>query len=138
MILMVVDGQGGGIGAAAIKRLRETFGNDLEIYALGTNAIATSKMMKAGANKGASGENAIARTVHDMDVIVGPLGIIMANAMMGELTTRMAEAIASCKARKILIPLTQENISIAGISSEPLPHLLEQVVDMMKEMINHV
>jgi hypothetical protein len=138
MILMVVDGQGGGIGAAAIKRLRETFGYDLEIYALGTNAIATSKMMKAGANKGATGENAIVRTVHDVDVIIGPLGIIMANAMMGELTPPMAEAITSCKARKLLVPLTQENISIAGISNEPLPHLVEQVVDMMKEMMSHV
>jgi len=138
MILMVVDGQGGGIGASIIKRLRETFDYKQEIYALGTNSIATSRMMKAGANKGATGENPIVRTVHDVDVIIGPVAIIMANAMMGELTPRMAEAISSCKAKKILVPLSQENTIIAGASNEPLPHLVEQVVKMTKEICNHV
>ena len=138
MILMVVDGQGGGIGATIIKRLRETLDYELEIFALGTNSIATSRMMKAGANKGATGENAIVRTVYDVDVIIGPLAIIMANAMMGELTPRIAEAISSSKAKKILIPLIQENTIITGISNEPLPHLVEQAVKMIKEMCTHV
>ena len=138
MILMVVDGQGGGIGASIIKRLRETFEYEQEIYALGTNSIATSRMMKAGANKGATGENAIVRTARDVDIIIGPLAIVMANAMMGELTPGMAEAISSCMAKKILIPLTQENTMITGVNNEPLPHQVEQVVKTIKEIINYV
>ncbi len=138
MILMVVDGQGGGIGASIIKRLREAFDHEQEIYALGTNSIATATMMKAGANKGATGENPIVRTVQDVDVIIGPLAIIMANAMMGELTPSMAEAISSCQAKKILVPLSQENTVIAGVVNEPLPHLVDQVVKMIKEICTHV
>ncbi|MCG2778552.1 MAG: DUF3842 family protein [Desulfobacterales bacterium] len=76
MILMVVDGQGGGIGATIIKRLRDVIGHELEILAFGTNSIATSQMLKAGANRGATGENAIVRSTPEMDVIIGPFAII--------------------------------------------------------------
>ena len=134
MILMVVDGQGGGIGATIIKRLRDAIGSELEILAFGTNSIATSRMLKAGANKGSTGENAIVRTSHKVDVIIGPFAIIMANSMMGELTPKMAETISSSKARKILIPLTQENVWVAGLSSEPLPHLVDQAAQVIREM----
>lgn len=133
---MVVDGQGGGIGATIIKRLRDPIGHDLEVLAFGTNSIATSRMLRAGANRGATGENAIVRTSPKVDVIIGPLAIIMANSMMGELTPKMAEAISSSKAHKILIPLTQENVMVVGISREPLPHLVDQAVDLIREMIN--
>jgi len=129
---MVMDGQGGGIGRAIIKRLRDAFGDELEILALGTNSVATSQMMKAGANRGATGENAILRTAPEVDIIIGPLAIIMANAMMGEVTAEMAEAISSSKALKILIPLTQERIKIVGVSSEPLPHLIDQILEIIK------
>ncbi|GAH62305.1 unnamed protein product, partial [marine sediment metagenome] len=118
-LLMVMDGQGGGIGRAIIKRLRDAFGDEIEILALGTNSVATSQMMKAGANRGATGANAIARTAPEVDVIIGPLAITMANAMMGEVTAQMAEAISSSKALKILIPLTQERVKITGVSAEP-------------------
>jgi hypothetical protein len=138
VILMVVDGQGGGIGATVIRRLREVFDHDLVIYALGTNSVATSRMMKAGANKGATGENAIVRTVSRVDAIIGPLAVIMPNAMMGELTPAMAEAIGTSDAAKILIPLTQENIAVVGVQGEPLPHLVERVVGVLKEMKSHV
>jgi hypothetical protein len=131
---MVIDGQGGGIGATIIKGLRESIGNDLEILGLGTNSIATSRMMKAGANRGATGENAIARTSQIVDVIIGPLAIIMANSMMGETTPQMAASVSSSDAKKILIPLTQENVQIVGGSGEPLPHLVDQVVEIIKEM----
>jgi len=133
---MVVDGQGGGIGATIIKRLRDIIGHEPEILAFGTNSIATSRMLKAGANRGATGENAIVFTCSEIDVIIGPFAIIMANSMMGELTPKMAEAISSSGAHKILIPLTQENVNIVGISSEPLPHLVDQAVDVIREMIN--
>ncbi len=132
--LMVIDGQGGGIGATIIKGLRESIGNDLEILALGTNSIATSRMMKAGANRGATGENAIVRTSQIVDVIIGPLAIIMANSMMGETTPQMATSVSSSDAKKIVIPLTQENVEIVGGSGEPLPHLVAQVVEIIKEM----
>jgi hypothetical protein len=131
-LLMVMDGQGGGIGKAIIKRLRETFGEEVEILALGTNSVATSQMMKAGANRGATGENAIIKTALQTDIIIGPLAIIMANSMMGEVTPGMSEAISSSNALKILIPLTQERVEIVSVSSEPLPHLIDQVIEIIK------
>ena len=134
MVLMVVDGQGGGIGATIIKRLRDAIDHELEILALGTNSIATSQMLKAGPNRGATGENAVVRSAPKVDVIIGPFAIIMANSMMGELTPKMAESITSSKAYKILIPLTQENVKVVGVSEEPLPHLVDQAVQVIREM----
>ena len=139
MRICVIDGQGGGIGAVVIKRLKEEFGETAEVWALGTNAIATAQMMKAGANRGASGENAIRVSVKGADAIVGTIGIVLANAMMGEVTPAIAEAIASCPARKFLLPLTQENVEVAGVAHEPLPHLVEFIVTIgLKELISHV
>ena len=135
---MVMDGQGGGIGAAIIKGLREAMGNDLEILALGTNSIATSRMLKAGANKGGTGENAIVQTSNKVDVIVGPLAILIANSMMGEMTPNMAVAVSSSEAKKIVIPLTQENVIIMGDAREPLPHMVDQVVKAIQEMDENV
>lgn len=138
MIVMVMDGQGGGIGAALIKGLRNGIDREMEILALGTNSIATSRMMKAGANKGATGERAIVHTSAKADVIIGPLAIVVPDAMMGELTPNMASAVSASEAKKILIPLTQENIELVGVSGEPLPHLVDQVVKIIKEVDNHV
>jgi Domain of unknown function (DUF3842) len=123
--ICVIDGQGGGIGSAVIKKLKYLFGEAVEIIALGTNAIATAQMLKAKANRGASGENAIVQTTGKVDIIIGTVGIIVANAMMGEVTPKMAEAVANSPAKKLLIPLTQENIEIIGLSPTPLPHLIE-------------
>ncbi|MBW1944278.1 MAG: DUF3842 family protein [Deltaproteobacteria bacterium] len=131
MIVMVVDGQGGGIGAAIIKGLRAFSGDTMEIWALGTNTIATSRMMKSGANRGATGENAIIQSSPRADIIAGPLAILAANAMMGELTPGMAEALSSSPATKILIPLTQEKVEIVGVSGEPLPHLVDRLVEIV-------
>jgi hypothetical protein len=133
-IIMVMDGQGGGIGATIIKAIRERLGEELEIWALGTNSIATSRMMKAGANRGATGENAIVQSCSKAHFIVGPLAILMPHAMMGEVTPRMAESICSSDARKILIPLTQEKVSIVGVRNDPLPHLVEEAVKIIHEM----
>ncbi len=135
--ICVIDGQGGGIGATVIKRLKDFFDEQVEIIALGTNAIATAQMLKARANRGASGENAIAHTVRQVDMIVGPVGIIMANSMMGEVTARMAEAVASCPAKKFLIPLSQENAEIIGTASIPLPHLIDELIEIhLKPVFN--
>lgn len=139
MVVIVMDGQGGGIGSNVIKALREDGRFDeLEIVALGTNSIATSRMMKSGANKGATGENAVVQTCPLADVIVGPFSIIMPNAMMGEVTPRMAEAVSSSKCIKILIPLAQERITLVGIKGEPLPHLVERAMQIIKEVAKDV
>lgn len=125
----VIDGQGGGIGATIIKKLRERFEERIEIIAMGTNAIATAQMLKARANKGASGSNAIVHTVKKADVIIGSIGIIMPQAMMGEVTPLMAEAVCTADAKKILLPLTQENVEIVGVSGLPLPQLVDELLD---------
>ncbi|HSV91913.1 MAG TPA: DUF3842 family protein [Desulfobacterales bacterium] len=124
----VIDGQGGGIGAALIKGLKDAYGESIELIALGTNAIAAAQMLKAGANRAASGENAIVRTAAAVDAIVGPVSICWANAMLGEVTPRMAEAVTSSAAPKFLLPLAQESVTIVGTTAEPLPHLVQQLV----------
>jgi len=135
--ICVIDGQGGGIGSAIVKRLKVEFGERVEIIALGTNSIATAAMMKARANRGATGENAIIWMTPQADYIIGPISIVMANSMMGELTPPMAEAIASSSAHKILLPLSQEKVSIVGVTPQPLPHAVEDLVlKILKERID--
>ncbi len=135
MRICVLDGQGGGIGSAVIRRLREVFEDKLEIVALGTNAVATAAMLKAGANRGATGENAVVRNVGKAHAIVGSVGIVMAHAMWGEMTPAMAEAVASSEALKILIPLSQEQVVILGLQAQPLPHLLEEMVKQIHTLM---
>ncbi len=135
----VVDGQGGGIGLLLIKSLKEVYKESIELIALGTNAIATSQMLRAGANKGASGENAICQTLPTADCIVGPIGITWPNAMLGEITPRMAEAVMSSRAVKILIPLSQERVNLIGMIKEPLPHLVQILAEKkIKEVLKDV
>jgi len=135
--IAVIDGQGGGIGNLIVKRLREEFKETVEIVALGTNAAATMSMMKARANKGATGENAIVWNSQRVDVIVGPLSIVLPDAMLGEVTAKMASAVVASGAKTILLPLNQEDLEIAGVNREPLPHMIEHIVSRIKE-IEHV
>jgi hypothetical protein len=127
-VICVIDGQGGNIGATLIKYIKTAFENETEIIALGTNAIATSQMLRAGAHKGASGDDAVCRTVMKADCIVAPVSITWANAMLGEVTSRLAEAVMDSPALKVLLPLTQENVEIVGVVNEPLPHLVQMAV----------
>jgi len=136
MQIMVVDGQGGGIGKTVIEQLRTKLGDEIEIWAFGTNALATSSMLKAGANEGATGENAIVWNAAKVDIIIGSIAIIAANSMLGELTPLMASAIAQSPAKKVLIPLNRCQIYVMGASSEPLPHYVSDVVDFVKNSIN--
>ena len=126
--IAVIDGQGGGIGTAIIKRIKEVYGEQAELWALGTNAIATAQMMKAGANRGATGENAIRHSAAQVDVIIGTIAILLSNAMMGEMTPSMVRAIGEAKAAKLILPLTQEPISVVGTIREPLPHMVDRLI----------
>lgn len=135
----VIDGQGGGIGAALVKALRAAHGEGLELVALGTNAIAAAQMLKAGANRGASGENAIVQTVPRLDLIAGPVAITWANAMLGEVTPAMAAAVTSSPAPKLLLPISQERVTLVGMAEEPLPHLVEELVQRrFREVLDDV
>lgn len=132
MRIAVIDGQGGGIGRAVVEKIREELGNELEIIALGTNSLATGAMLKAGANQGATGENAIVFTTQRVEVIIGSIAIIAANSMLGELTPLMAKAIAESPAHKILIPLNKHLIHVVGVRHEPLPHYIDDVITVLK------
>jgi hypothetical protein len=137
--ICVIDGRGGGIGSLVVRRIKEEWGDTVEVLALGTNAFATANMMKARANRGASGENAILVSIQEADVVIGPLSIVFANAVMGDVTPAMAAAIASCRARKLLLPLNQENVKVVGVSPEPLPHMVEELITIhLKEFLKNV
>ncbi len=133
LTIAVIDGQGGGIGNLIVKMLREEFRERIEIIALGTNAAATTAMMKSRANKGATGENAIVWNAGRVDMIIGPLSIALPDAMLGEVTAKMASAVVSSKAKTVLLPLNQEGVEIVGTNKEPLPHLIEQIIKKIKE-----
>jgi len=130
MRIAVVDGQGGGIGKSIVEKLKARFGSKIEIIALGTNVLATAAMLKAGADEGASGENAIVVNVPKVDIITGTVGIISANSMLGELSPAMALAIAESPAKKILIPLNRCNLHIVGADCD-----LPQSIDLLVETI---
>ena len=132
MYIAVIDGHGGGVGKVIIDRVRKEFVDRVEILALGTNALATAAMLKAGANEGATGENALICNVKEVDMILGPLSIILPNSMKGELTGKMAKKIVTCKARKILLPVHRNNIDIVVVHSEPLPHLVDGMLEQMR------
>ncbi len=127
--IAVIDGQGAGIGSTIIRKIRQTYGEKVEIWALGTNAIATGQMMKAGANRGATGESAVTYSVGRVDAIVGPISILVSNAMMGEITPAMALAVGDSRAVKLLLPLSTELVTVVGVVSDPLPHLVDKLVN---------
>lgn len=136
-VVAVIDGQGGGFGAAIIREVRAGFGDALEIWALGANSTATAAMMKAKANRGATGENAVRVSLPKADAVMGPIAITWPNAMMGEISSGLAEAVMAASAPKILIPLSQEGVTLAGFVSEPLPHLVSDAVRQLALIAYH-
>ncbi len=136
MVIMVVDGQGGGIGKALIERLKTVVGAEHELIAVGTNAMATMGMMKGGAKNIATGENAVIYNAKRADVIVGSIGIVSANAMLGELSPAMAAAIGESDAVKILIPLNRCGLRVAGVATDSLPAMMDDAVRMVVDYIN--
>lgn len=131
MRIAVIDGQGGGIGKIIIERLKKTTNANITIIALGTNSMATSNMLKAGAKEGATGENAIIYNSSRVDVIIGPIGIIIANSMLGELTPKMARAITESPSVKILIPFNKCNVYITGIREDTISAHIEEAVQKL-------
>lgn len=134
MRIAVVDGQGGGIGKHIMDKLRRELPEGVEYLALGTNALATSVMLKAGANEGATGENAVIYNASRVDIIVGPVSILFPNAMLGEMTPAMAAALAGSPAPKVLLPLNRSGVELVGLRNEPLPHLVDELIRRVKEI----
>ena len=132
----ILDGMGGGIGAQIISSLREELPTYIEIYALGTNSIATSAMMKSHANKGATGENAIVVSSKKANIIVAPIAVTMPNTMMGEVTSKISEAICDSEALKILLPIMPENFSLVGVENKPLSLLIKDTIKVIKKEFN--
>ncbi|MBQ8973397.1 MAG: DUF3842 family protein [Clostridia bacterium] len=128
MRVLIIDGQGGGIGKALTERVRARL-PEAEVWAVGANAIATSAMLKAGAQQAATGENAVRVACRDADVIAGPIGIVLADAMMGEITPAMAAAVASAPVRKVLVPVQKCSAYVAGTRQTPLIALVEDAVN---------
>ncbi|MDR3343900.1 MAG: DUF3842 family protein [Treponema sp.] len=132
-IVLIIDGMGGGIGVQLIGRLKELADKDLEIIALGTNAVATERMVKAGAHRGATGENAIRVSASLGDFILGPIGIVIMNSLMGEITPVIAEAILKAPGDRILLPLQQEHFFLAGLEPLPLAKMTDKAIEIFKE-----
>ena len=132
MRIAVIDGQGGGVGKALVEALRREFGREVHITALGANSVATSQMLKAGADEGATGENAIMVCAARAEVILGPLGILAADSMLGEITAGITRAIGASPARKILIPLNRCNLEVAGLKNMPFGQYIDEAVAMLK------
>ena len=134
MKIIVIDGQGGNIGKQLVKGIKESF-PDVYVRAVGTNSTATSNMLKGGADEGATGENAVVVGCRQADIIVGPIGIIVADALLGEVSEKMAQAINTSDAKKVLIPLNKCDVLIAGCESKSTGDLLNDAIRMIHDII---
>lgn len=133
MKIVVVDGQGGGIGKNLVERLKVQM-PDSEIIAVGTNSIATAAMLRAGANAGATGENAVVCCCREADVIAGPIGILISNSMLGEITRTMAAAVAESHAQKVLIPVSRCHVLVAGTQDKLMSRYIEDAVALIEAL----
>ena len=128
MKIVVIDGQGGRLGKLLVEAVKERL-PQAEVLAVGTNGIATATMQKAGADYVATGENPVVRAVMDADVVLGPLGIVVAHSILGEVTPRMAEAVGGCRGKKILIPMNSCGVSVAGTQEMGLAGYVKLAAD---------
>ena len=133
MRVWVVDGQGGKIGKTVIEKLVAA-GYTGELVAVGTNAMATAAMLRAGARQGATGENPVVVNAAEADVIVGPIGIVSANALWGEITPQMVLAISQSKAQKVLIPVNQCRIAVVGTEGMSIGDCVDKAVEYVLQM----
>lgn len=136
MKIVVIDGQGGRLGQLLVGAVRDRL-PQARILALGTNSVATAAMLRAGADLGATGENPVIRGVADADGVLGPVGVVVANAILGEVTPAMAEAVGGCRAKKFLIPMNSCGVIVAGVEELPLPaYVARAVEDLAAELKN--
>ena len=136
MLIVVIDGMGGGIGAQLVSQLSGQTAAGTEIVCIGANAWATQSMVKAGASRGATGENAVRVMARSADIITGPIGIVIPNALMGEITPCMAEVVASSNARKVLVPVGQSHFEIVGMESRPLVSNIREAAARILEILD--
>lgn len=129
MKILVIDGQGGGVGRSIVAALKAAMPQQ-PVMALGTNAQATAAMLKAGADLGATGEGAIRYQCKSADIILGVTGILHANAMLGEITPGIAAAVSLSEAKKVLVPLDRCGLLIAGVEKQPLDSLIRRAVEL--------
>lgn len=134
MTVVVIDGQSGRMGALFIERAKAA-GLPCSLLAVGTNAIATSAMLKAGAEKGATGENPVLVACRSADVIVGPIGILAADSLMGEVTPAMAVAVGQSSAKKLLLPVNHCNNMVVGVHALSLSQLMTEAVELLQSML---
>lgn len=137
MKIAVIDGLGGGLGSQIINKVKEKLNNDVEVIALGTNAVATTKMIENGADAGATGENAIKINVKKVDIIVGPMGLIIPNSLKGEITIKMAEAISNCDAKKVIIGMKQPHVDMVGLGDKSLNELIDEAIEKIRTYIDN-
>ena len=134
MTIIVLDGQGGGIGRAIISALLPLLPQGAQLLCVGTNAIATTAMLKAGARHAATGENAVIVACRRADVIIGPIGILAADSLMGEVTPSMAVAVGQSGAKKLLLPVNLCNNIVVGTQSLPMAKLIGEAVELLRTL----
>lgn len=134
MMILVVDGQGGGLGRLLVRELKGAF-PQAEIAAVGTNSAAANAMMKAGADFAATGENAVVVNCRHADIIVGAVGIVIADSMWGEITPRMAQAVGQSDARRVLIPINLCSNLVVGVAEMSMSKLVQAAVDTVRRLV---
>lgn len=135
MNVLIIDGQGGKIGAQLVREISEKF-FDINITAVGTNAVATAAMIKAGAKNAATGENPVVVACRRADVIIGPVGIVIADSMLGEITEKMASSVARADAVRILIPMNKCENLVAGVTSYNTAALISDAISKLESKIS--
>ena len=137
MNILVIDAQGGGVGRQLVQEIKKRI-SDAFVTAVGTNSAATSAMLKAGANEGATGENAVVVACRKAEIIVGPIGIMIADSMLGEVTPAMAAAVARSDAKRVLIPFNHCDNIIVGISDFSVGKLVQGAVSEIEKMVSNI
>ncbi len=133
MNIVVIDGQGGRLGKLIIEEIRKKY-SDAYITAVGTNAVATATMLKGGSDDAATGENPVVVACRGADIIIGPIGIVIPDSLLGEVTEKMALAVARSSASRILVPMNRCDNLVAGVDNQPMGLLIEDVVKKIEQI----
>ena len=136
MNITIIDGQGGQLGAQLVKEITNQF-PDINVIAIGTNSVATATMLKAGAKNAATGENSVIVACRKADIIIGPIGIVITDSLLGEITDKMAIAVGRSDAVRILIPMNKCDNLIAGISNLNMRTLIDDAIAKIRNIIDH-